>query len=189
MLLWSNVSGRIWLALKNAATKEKCCLLGSVFMILPPLPPCLADEESRWAGDKPCCHHLYWVKQMLWEFWAAKLKLGFPIWEGNVAQIQIFWSLTSPWQTLCLSWPLLLVFHIVTDCTSPGNGMCCWDPLLVFFLSILCNSKAQLQGGLSNYVAALHAFYVIIVTETISASFSLKLYPGSAVLSLLRFFW
>lgn len=86
----------------------------------------------------------------------------FPIQEGNgwvvMAQIQIFWGLTSPWQILCLSWPVLLVFYIVTDCTSLGNGMCCCDPLLlVFFLSILCDSKAQLQCGLSNYVAALHA--------------------------------
>lgn len=84
--------------------------------------------------------------------------------------------------------PVLLVFYIVTDCNSPGNNMWCCEPLfVVFLLSILCNSKAQLQCGLSNYVAALHVSYVIIVTETISASFSLKLHHGKALLSLLCF--
>lgn len=64
--------GSVCLTSKNAASEKQRCPLGNVLVLLPPFLPC---PESRHTGDKPCCHHLYWVKWGPWDFLVAKLKL------------------------------------------------------------------------------------------------------------------
>lgn len=151
--------GGVWLALKNAATEKQCCPLGNVLMLLLPLPPCLAGEK----GINHVAIICTGLNKGCESFELPNSNPEFPTWEGNgwvvVAQAHILWGPTSPWQILHLSWPTLLVFCMVRHYMSCGNCMCSNDPLLgVFFLSILWNSKARLQWGLSNYVAALNAY-------------------------------
>lgn len=101
VLHWSNVwKCSIWLVLKTAASKEQCCILGNVLTILLPLPPCLADEERVEQG----INHIAIIGTGL-NKGCENFELPnseFPIWEGNVSQIQIFQGLTSLWQILFL---------------------------------------------------------------------------------------